>query len=259
MASQLYFPETAFIFPGRKDSWSIRWFTPKSEVELCGHATMAAAHVLYEEGLVTKDSEITFSSNSGELRVGNDQKHRLRMDFPLLKARSSHISPALVEGLGAYPDEVYLGTNCMCVFGEEETVALLEPDFKILSGLESCLGVIATARTSRIGYHFVSRTLPQVSESMRITQPVRPLLALLIGERSLGRKSSLLIRHHPEALKSDASSRMTSHSSGWQRLCPGQDEVLKTLSKKMEEALERPIWGRDSGFENSFIRSSGFS
>ena len=109
------------------------------------------------KGLVTKDSEITFSSNSGELRVGNDQKHRLRMDFPLLKARSSHISPALVEGLGAYPDEVYLGTNCLCVFGEEETVASLEPDFKILSGLDSCLGVIVTARTAKIGYHFVSR------------------------------------------------------------------------------------------------------
>lgn len=157
MASQLYLPETAFVFPGKKNKWSIRWFTPKSEVELCGHATMAAAHVLFEEGLVTKDAEITFSSNSGELRVGNDPKHRLRMDFPLLKARSSHISPALVEGLGAYPDEVYLGTNCLCVFGEEETVASLEPDFKILSGLDSCLGVIVTARTAKIGYHFVSR------------------------------------------------------------------------------------------------------
>ena len=62
-------PETAFVFPGKKNKWSIRWFTPKSEVELCGHATMAAAHVLFEEGLVTKDSEITFSSNSGELRL----------------------------------------------------------------------------------------------------------------------------------------------------------------------------------------------
>ena len=61
MASQLYLPETAFVFPGKKNKWSIRWLTPKSEVELCGHATMAAAHVLFEEGLVTKDSEITFS------------------------------------------------------------------------------------------------------------------------------------------------------------------------------------------------------
>jgi len=157
MASQLYFPETAFIFPGKKELWSIRWFTPKSEVDLCGHATMAAAHVLFEEGLVTKGSETIFSSNSGELRVGNDEKGRLRMDFPLLKARSSSVSPALVEGLGAYPDEVFMGTNCLCVFGEEETIHALEPDFRILSGLKSCQGVIVTAKTSKIGYHFISR------------------------------------------------------------------------------------------------------
>ena len=157
MASQLYFPETAFVFPNKKDSWSIRWFTPKSEVDLCGHATMAAAHVLFEEGLATQGAEVTFSSNSGKLQVSHDEKKRLTMNFPLLKARNSHVSPALVEGLGAYPDEVYVGTNCLCVFGEEETVRSLAPYFKMLSGLNSFIGVIATAKTSSIGYHFVSR------------------------------------------------------------------------------------------------------
>jgi PhzF family phenazine biosynthesis protein len=157
MASQLYLPATAFIFPGKKELWSIRWFTSKTEVDLCGHATMAAAHILFEEGLVSKGSDVIFSSNSGKLQVGTDEKHRLRMDFPLLKARSSRVSPALVEGLGAYPDEVYIGTNCLCVFSEEETVRSLDPDFKILSGLSSFLGVITTAQTSQIGYHFMSR------------------------------------------------------------------------------------------------------
>ena len=56
-------------------------------------------HVLFEEGLVTKGAEVVFSSNSGELRVGNDDKNRLSMDFPLLKARNSSVSTALVEGL----------------------------------------------------------------------------------------------------------------------------------------------------------------
>jgi PhzF family phenazine biosynthesis protein len=157
MASQLYFPVTAFLFPGKNGVWSIRWFTPKAEVDLCGHATMAAAHVLFEEGLVTKGAEITFSSNSGKLRIGNDGNGRISMNFPLLKARNLPVSPALVEGLGAYPDEVYMGTNCLCVFGEEETIYALEPDFRVLSGFNSCIGVIVTAKTSRIGYHFVSR------------------------------------------------------------------------------------------------------
>ena len=157
MAAQLYFPETAFIFPGKNGVWSIRWFTPKAEVDLCGHATMAAAHVLFEEGLVTKGAEVVFSSNSGELRVGNDDKNRLSMDFPLLKARNSSVSTALVEGLGAYPEEVYLGTNCLCVFGDEDTIHALQPDYRILSSFTSCLGVIVTAKTSKIGYHFLSR------------------------------------------------------------------------------------------------------
>jgi PhzF family phenazine biosynthesis protein len=157
MASQLYFPETAFLFPGKNEMWSIRWFTPKVEMDLCGHATMAAAHALFEEGLASFGTEITFSSNSGLLKVSKDEKGRLCMDFPALKARASSVSPVLVEGLGAYPDEVLMGTNCLCVFGEEETVYALEPDFRILSGFNSCLGVIVTAKTSRIGYHFVSR------------------------------------------------------------------------------------------------------
>lgn len=157
MASQLYFPETAFIFPTKNDLWSIRWFTPKAEVDLCGHATMAAAHVLFEEGLMTKGSGITFSSNSGELRVWNDEKGRLGMDFPLLKARNASVSPALVEGLGAYPEAVYMGINCLCVFSDEDTIHALDPDFRILSGFNSWLGVIVTAETSKIGYHFVSR------------------------------------------------------------------------------------------------------
>jgi len=157
MASQLYFPETAFLFPGKLGVWSIRWFTPKTEVELCGHGTLAAAHALFDEGLVTAGSEITFSSNSGKLVVRKAEKNRLSMDFPLLKARASSVSPALVEGLGAYPDEVYAGDHFLCVFEDEERIHELKPDFQALSGFNSFVGVIVTARTSRVGYHFISR------------------------------------------------------------------------------------------------------
>ena len=157
IASQVFFPETAFLFPSKNGVWAIRWFTPKAEVDLCGHATLASAHVLYQEGLVTKGNEIIFSSNGGNLRARMEKNGRLSLGFPRMQARKSSVSPILVEGLGAYPDEVLIGENYLCVFGEEEAIHALDPDFRVLSGLSSSLGVIVTARTSRVGYHFVSR------------------------------------------------------------------------------------------------------
>ena len=183
---------------------------------------------------MTKDSEIIFSSNSGELRVGNDPKHRLRMDFPLLKARSSHISPALVEGLGAYPDEVYLGTNCLCVFGEEETVASLEPDFKILSGLDSCLGVIVTARTAKIGYHFVSRYFaPSVGiNEDHATGSAHCFRSL--REKKLGKEKLVAYQASPGRGNQMRAQGRRGHSFGCGRdFRQGQDEVLRIPLQKM--------------------------
>ena len=79
------------------------------------------------------------------------------VNFPLLRSRPAHISPGLVEALGAYPDEVHAGANVLCVFGNEEIITELKPDFRMLSGLHGAQGVIVTAKTSRIGYHFISR------------------------------------------------------------------------------------------------------
>ena len=157
MAAQLYLPECAFLFPGEKNTWSIRWFTPKQEVDLCGHATLASAHVLYEEGLVKPKDRLRFSSNSGELAAVMEEEGRYSIDFPLLKSRRAQISPGLVEALGAYPDEVHAGTNVLCIFGEEEIVGELRPDYRMLAGIHGAQGVIVSAKTSRIGYHFVSR------------------------------------------------------------------------------------------------------
>jgi PhzF family phenazine biosynthesis protein len=157
MASQVNMPETAFVFPSKSGVWSIRWFSPQVEIEICGHATLAAAYVLYEEGLVSGDSFISFSSLAGDLQAQQNDNKSISLSMPSIPFRKSSISPLLVEGLGSYPDEVYIGTDCLCVFSDEETIQALTPDFKLLAGLSSCRGISVTAKTSRIGYHFISR------------------------------------------------------------------------------------------------------
>ena len=157
IASQLNQPETTFVIPLANGKWSIRWFSPLVEIDLCGHGTMGAAHVLYQEGLVKKGSTLFFASSVGELVVNTGQNKLIDLDMPTISSRKSSITPLLVEGLGAYPDEVYLGKDCMCVFSEEETVEELKPDFRLLSGIQNCRGLIVTALTSRPEFHFVSR------------------------------------------------------------------------------------------------------
>ena len=100
---------------------------------------------------------VSFSSNRGEFNGVMIEDSKYSVNFPLLRSRPAHISPGLVEALGAYPDEVHAGANVLCVFGNEEIVTELKPDFRMLSGLHGAQGVIVTAKTSHIGYHFISR------------------------------------------------------------------------------------------------------
>ena len=73
----------------------------------------------------------------------------------VLSYRKSSISPLLIEGLGSYPDQVYVGLDCLCVFSEEERIEALNPDFRILSGIRNCRGIIVTAQTENAGYDFI--------------------------------------------------------------------------------------------------------
>ena len=109
MATQVHLPETAFLFPSPNGAWSIRWFSPLVEIDLCGHATLAAAHVLYQEGFASDKDAITFSSSAGILKVQKRGKQSVALEMPVLSYRKSSISPLLVEGLGSYPDHVYVG------------------------------------------------------------------------------------------------------------------------------------------------------
>ncbi len=158
IANENNLAETAFVL-GEGPDFAIRWFTPTVEVDLCGHATLAAAFALYSEGLVSSDV-IAFTSASGSLRVTRDAA-RLALDFP---ARLSIEDSSMVErvgaALGAVPCEVHRAQATMAVFETEEDVRLLRPDMDRVLQLPG-YGLVATAAGN--GCDFVSRFFaPQV-------------------------------------------------------------------------------------------------
>src|SRR5436190_9596212 len=133
--------ETAF-FVQEENHLRLRWFAPMQEVDLCGHATLAAAFVLYECLGYGKDS-ICFDTRSGPLTVVRNGSS-LAMDFPVLEMQRSPLLPEIVEGLGASPRETFASMDHVAVFDSETEVASLKPDLAILKRLTG-RGVLATA------------------------------------------------------------------------------------------------------------------
>ena len=142
IAAENNLSETAF-FVGEADGFRLRWFTPKVEVGICGHATLASAHVLFQY-LNYQEEEIRFNTASGVLKV-NKRDGLLVMDFPARYPISISAPDRLIQGLGATPTEVLQAENTyMCVFDEEEQVAGLTPDLGLIEQLEMAR-VIVTA------------------------------------------------------------------------------------------------------------------
>lgn len=144
--------ETAYFVPV-EGGFHLRWFTPGMEVDLCGHATLATAHVLFAH-LDYAGQQIIFQSESGPLYV-NRTAAGYRMDFPADFAEEITPPEALVKALGEIPLEVLRGRDdYMAVFPDEATIKKLEPDFRAMMELEG-RGVIATAPGNYVD--FVSR------------------------------------------------------------------------------------------------------
>jgi len=152
IATENNLAETAFVV-SEADGWRIRWFTPVCEVDLCGHATLAAAWVLFAEHLGDADS-VTFQSRSGPLTVRREASGRLAMDFPALRGEPCEAPPALIEGLGLVPGEVQAAMDYLVVVDSEVQVRDLAPDFAALAKLDR-RGVIVTALGK--DFDFVSR------------------------------------------------------------------------------------------------------
>lgn len=155
VALEMNLAETAFLVR-RADGFDLRWFTPAAEVALCGHATLASAHVLWETGQLPAGEQARFHTRSGLLTA--DQKGDwIEMDFPLKAEQAAEPPSGLVEALGATPK--YVGRNQFDYIVELESEAALrnlKPNITQLSEIP-VRGVIVTARSANGGFDFVSR------------------------------------------------------------------------------------------------------
>jgi PhzF family phenazine biosynthesis protein len=155
VAREMNLSETAFLSP-EADGYRLRWFTPVVEVDLCGHATVASAHVLWQAGRVGPQDPARFYSRSGLLTAHRDGDW-IELDFPAKPEERSEAPPGLVEALGVVPR--YVGKNQFDYLVEVESEAdlrALRPNFTLLEQVP-VRGVIVTSRAASSGYDFVSR------------------------------------------------------------------------------------------------------
>ncbi len=144
--------ETAFFVP-TESGFHIRWFTPKAEVKLCGHATLATAHVLFNH-LGFTGNEISFDSLSGVLKVTRENG-LIILDFPALTATKTEIPVAVAKAFHFAPKACFKGRDdYMLIFENEQEVLSLQPDFQQLVNAQT-RGVICTSKSEN--YDFVSR------------------------------------------------------------------------------------------------------
>ena len=151
IATENNLSETAFFVP-QEDRFAIRWFTPDGEVDLCGHATLASAYVLFNL-LGYDEEEIEFDSKSGILAVSRENEW-LKLDFPCQPPMPCEAPAELLAAFDQTPMECLKGEDWMVVFADESAIEAAEPDFAKLRELD-LRGVIITAKSSR--YDFVAR------------------------------------------------------------------------------------------------------
>ncbi|MEM6867122.1 MAG: PhzF family phenazine biosynthesis protein [Cyanobacteria bacterium P01_F01_bin.3] len=169
IAAEMNLSETAFLYPldNNSDSYSLRWFTPATEVDLCGHATLASAHVLWSEGHLATDKVAKFKTQSGWLsakqsvqEINGQTGNWIEMDFPSQPVESSqYVLPQLIKSLccGGNIRAVFKNdTNYLVEIQSESALNNLAPDFVAIGKLP-VQGVIATALADDDGVDFVSR------------------------------------------------------------------------------------------------------
>jgi PhzF family phenazine biosynthesis protein len=164
VAAEMNLAETAFLWP-ENGVHRLRWFTPAVEVPLCGHATLASAHVLWNVGAVGPKAEIAFETLSGRLTAAPEDDW-IRLDFPALPPRAETCPPpdGLLAGLGIETARVHEvprpnasdGPSWLVELASEAELIALRPDFRALAAIVGH-AVIATARGAGAGRDFVSR------------------------------------------------------------------------------------------------------
>ena len=151
IAAENNLAETAFVI-AREDLSLLRWFTPTVEVDLCGHATLAAGHVLFAYRYPSL-SRVTFRTRSGVLAV-NREGGMLSLDFPALPGKPVAVSDVLAKALGAKPCEALQARDLLAIFDTEAEIRALRPNFDLIAGLDT-FAVIVSAPGNDVD--FVSR------------------------------------------------------------------------------------------------------
>jgi PhzF family phenazine biosynthesis protein len=157
VAAEMNLSETAFVSPRPAgDGFDLRWFTPRVEVPLCGHATLAGAHALWEEGLLPSDAPARFHTASG-LLAAERADGWIELDFPTDPVAPDEPPPELTAALGVRPGHVARSQNRFLIeLDDEKAVRSLRPDLDLIAALP-VQGVIVTARAAGGTYDFVSR------------------------------------------------------------------------------------------------------
>lgn len=157
VAAEMNLAETAFPLP-EGDGFRLRWFTPKVEVRLCGHATLATAHVLWEQRILAPDEEARFETLSGLLTARRDGE-LIELNFPArpVQPQPPAWAEAVVGALGIRPSFIGMSAEDILIeAADEATVRSLEPDLTTLRSLPA-RGVIVTSRSSDPRFDFISR------------------------------------------------------------------------------------------------------
>jgi PhzF family phenazine biosynthesis protein len=156
VAREMNLSETAFLLK-QEDGFQLRWFTPAAEVELCGHATLASAHILWETEYLQPQEQARFHTRSGLLMAERLDGNWIELDFPAKPEQTTDAPPHLLEALGIQAQ--YVGVNVFDYLVEvdtEETLRNMQPDITLLAQVP-VRGVIVTSRASTPDYDFVSR------------------------------------------------------------------------------------------------------
>ena len=150
--------ETAFFVP-QNDKYHIRWFTPSTEVKLCGHATLASAYVILTLQN-NKADHVIFTSLSGDLTVTKNNDG-FTMNFPVWEYEDTEVTDEVTQALGAKPSALFKGSKWIALFDSEETVRNLKPDLEKIKNIKDANGILPTAKGKDVD--FVSRNFaPQL-------------------------------------------------------------------------------------------------
>ena len=184
VAGEMNLAETAFLLKN-EDAFELRWFTPVKEVDLCGHATLASAHILWEFGFLKRNEKARFNTKSGLLSAKSLGAGKIELDFPEEIAEECPLPETVKNALEI--EALWCGKNRMDYLIEapsEEILMNLKPDFKLLTEVP-CRGFLVTSKSNSSRFDFVSRCFFRGTELMRTHSPALLIVVwVLFGEEN---------------------------------------------------------------------------